>query len=76
MSKSEFLLAVEADLQLRHVPFSQAGLREFFEGPHAATPALPLLRIPHPFAGEGVSTSTVACGRNADRCGQHIRCRR
>ena len=39
-------------------------------------PALPLLGILQPFAGGAASTSTVACGRNVDRCGQRIRCRR
>jgi hypothetical protein len=29
MSKSEFFLAVEADLRLRHVPFDRAELVEF-----------------------------------------------
>jgi hypothetical protein len=29
MSKAEFFLAVEADLQLRHVPFDKAELVEF-----------------------------------------------
>jgi hypothetical protein len=29
MSKTEFFLAVEADLRLRHVPFDKADLAEF-----------------------------------------------
>jgi hypothetical protein len=31
MSKAEFFLAVEADLQLRHAPFDKAELAEFLK---------------------------------------------
>jgi hypothetical protein len=31
MSKTEFFLAVEADLQLRHVPFDKVELAEFLK---------------------------------------------